>query len=120
MRPGWLDLVFSLHSGLGELQILFLEIGKWSENVFLDHGHHVVQMGDNQTHNRFLILQQLLDLVNGVESFGLALDILALVLVIVVLLANKQLLLEGLLGVLGCGTPRSSLVMACPLPAVAF
>jgi hypothetical protein len=76
MRPGWLDFVLGFNSGLRELQVGFLEVGEWSEDVLLDHGHDVVQVGNNQTDNCFLVLEQLLNFVDGVESFGLALDVL--------------------------------------------
>ena len=109
MWPGWLNLIFGFHSSLGELKILFLEIGKWPENVFLNHGHNIVEVRNNETDNRFLILQKLLNLVNSIKSFGLAFNIFALILVVIVLLADQQLLLERLLGVLGSGATGSSL-----------
>ena len=57
-------------------------------------------MWNDETDNGLLVLQQLLDLVNGIQPLGLALDIFGLVLVIIVLLAYKQFLLEALLGLL--------------------
>ena len=76
MWPRWLNLVFSFDSGLGELKVGLLEVWKGSEDVLLDHGHNIVQKWNNQTNDRLLILKHLLDLVNGVKSFGLALDVL--------------------------------------------
>jgi hypothetical protein len=54
-------------------------------------------MWNDQAYHSLLILQQLLNFINGIESFGLALNVLGLILVVVVLLANEQLLLEALL-----------------------
>ena len=108
MRPGWFNLVLGFDSGLRELQVGLLEVRQWPEDVFLDHGHDIVQVGNDQTHNRFLVLQQLLDFVDGVQSFGLPLDVLRLVLVVVRFLANQQFLLEGLLRILvRCGATSS-------------
>lgn len=47
MGPCWIDLVFLLNTGLGELQVRFLNIWEWSENVFFDHGHYIVKMWDD-------------------------------------------------------------------------
>ena len=108
MWPGWFDLIFLLHTSLRELKIRLLEVGKWPEDIFLNHGHYIVKVRNNQANDSLLILKQLLDLINGVQSFGLAFDILRFVLVIVVLLTDQQLLLEALLGVLvGCATSSS-------------
>ena len=76
MRPGRLNFILLLDSGFGELEIRLLEVGERSENVLLNHGHDVIQMGNDQTDDSFLVLQKLLDFVNGVKSFGLALNIL--------------------------------------------
>lgn len=76
MWPGGFNFVFCLNTGLGELKIRFLKVGEWSENVFLDHSHDIVKMWDNETDNRLLILEQLLDFVDSVKSFGLSFDVL--------------------------------------------
>jgi hypothetical protein len=57
-------------------------------------------MWNDQAYHGLLILQQLLDFIDGIETLGLALHILGLIFVVVVLLADEQLLLEALLGVL--------------------
>jgi hypothetical protein len=64
-------------------------------------------MWDDQAYHGLLILQQLLDFIDGIEAFGLALNILGLILVVVVLLADEQLLLEALFGVF-VGSPSTS------------
>jgi hypothetical protein len=109
MWPGWFNLIFLLDSGLRELEVGSLEVGKGSENVLLNHGHHIVQVRDDKTDYRFLVLKQLLYFVDCVQSLGLALNILGFILVVIGLLADKKLLLEGLLRVfVGC-PPSASL-----------
>jgi len=100
MRPCWLDFIFLLDSGFRELEVGLFEVRKWSENVFLNHGHHIIEVRNNEGDNCFLVLKQLLDFIDSVQSFGLSLDILGLVLVVVGLLADKKLLLELLFGIL--------------------
>ena len=97
MWPCGIDFILSFDTCLRELKVLFFDIWKWSENVLLDHGHNVIEVWNDETDDGLLVLQVLLDLINGIESLGLALNILGLILVIVVLLANEQLLLETLL-----------------------
>ena len=112
MWPGWFNLIFLLYTSLRELKIRLLEVGKWPEDIFLNHGHYIVEVWNNQANDSLLILEQLLDLINGVQSFGLALDILGFVLVVVVLLTDQQLLLEALFGVL-VGSATSSSLPRC-------
>ena len=57
-------------------------------------------MRDDKRDDRFLILKELLDLVDSIQTLRLPLHILRLILVVVVLLADQQLLLEALLRVL--------------------
>ncbi len=66
MRPGWLHLVLSLNSSFRKLKVRLLEVGEGSEDVFLNHCHDVVEVGDNEGYNGLLVLQQLLDLVDSV------------------------------------------------------
>ena len=100
MWPGWLNFVLGFNTGLRELEVGSLEVWQWAEDVLLDHGHDIVQQWNNQANDRLLILEHLLDLVDGVKSLSLALDILLLILIVVGLLADQQFLLETLLGVL--------------------
>ena len=109
MRPSGLNLFFGLDTSLLELEVGLLEVGQGSEDVLLYHGHHVVQMGDDQTYNRLLVLQELLDFIDSVQPFGLSFDVLALVLVVVGLLADLKFLLEALLGILVSSASCSSL-----------
>jgi hypothetical protein len=55
-------------------------------------------------------LQELLDLVDGIETLRLALHILGVILVVKVLLANQQLFEEGLLVGFSCRLSVRSLV----------
>ena len=76
MWPSWVDLIFLLHTGLRELEVGLLDIWERSENVFLNHGHHIVKVRNDQTYHCLLILKHLLDFVDSVEAFCFALYIL--------------------------------------------
>ena len=76
MGPSRLNFVLLLDTGFGELKVGLLEVWQGSENVLLNHGHNVVQVGNNQRNNRLLILKHLLDFVDSVQPFGLALNVL--------------------------------------------
>jgi len=57
MGPGWLNLILGLHTSLGELEVGLFEVGKGSEDVLLDHGHYIVQVGDDKGNHCLLVLQ---------------------------------------------------------------
>lgn len=97
MWPGWIDLVLSLDTCLRELKIGLFDIRQRPKDVLLDHGHYIVEVRNDETDDHLLILQVLLDLIDGIKSLSFALDIFGLVLVVVVLLADEQFLLEALL-----------------------
>jgi hypothetical protein len=44
VRPGGIDLILLLDTGLRELEVGLLDVGQGTENVLLNHGHNVVQM----------------------------------------------------------------------------
>jgi hypothetical protein len=115
MRPGGLNFILLLDTSFRELEVGLLEVWQRSENVLLNHGHHIVKMRNNQRNNRLLILKHLLDFVDSVQPFGLALNILGLVFVVEVLLADQKLLLETLFGVLIGGACSLSILarIAC-------
>ena len=97
MRPGWVDLFLLLHARFRELKVRLLDIGERTEDIFLDHGHDIIKMRNDQCCHCLLILKQGLHFVDSVQPLGLALDIAGLVLVVVVALADEQLLLKALL-----------------------
>ena len=47
MWPCWVDLILLLDTGLRELKVGLLDIWERSEDVLLDHGHHIVKVGDD-------------------------------------------------------------------------
>ena len=57
-------------------------------------------MWNDETDDGLLILQVLLNLIDCIKTLGFAFYILGLILIIVVLLADEQFLLEALLGLL--------------------
>ena len=73
-----------------------------------DLGHDVVQLRDDELHHTFLVLQKLLNFIDGVEPLSLAFNILGIVFVVVGLLANHQLLLKGLFAVLAAHHCRAA------------
>ena len=97
MRPGRVDLILSLDARFRKIKIGLLDVWQRSKDIFLDHGHDIVEVRNDQTDDCLLVLQVLLDLIDRVKPLSFALYILGLVLVVVVLLADQQLLLEALL-----------------------
>jgi len=95
--PSRVHLFFLINSSLRETKIGLLDVWKRSEDVFLDHLHNFVEVGNDHTDDVFLVLKHLLELLNSIESLSLALDILGLVLVIIVLHAELKLLDERFL-----------------------
>ena len=76
MWPSWLNLFLLLHSCLSELEVGFLEVWQGSENVLFNHGHHIVKTWNNNARDCLWLLQQLLDLVDSIQSFCLLLHVL--------------------------------------------
>jgi len=75
MRPGGVHIFFLLNTSLRETQVRFFDVGKRSEDVLLNHLDNIVQIGNNQTHNVLLVLENLLELVDGLQAVSLSLDI---------------------------------------------
>lgn len=100
MWPGGINLILLINTGIRHLKGSLLHVWKWPEYVLLYHGHHIVQVRYDQICHDLLILQELLDLVDSIETLRLALHVLRFILVVIILLADSQLLQEGLLCVL--------------------
>lgn len=88
MRPGRVDLILSLDARFRKIKIGLLDVWQRSKDIFLDHGHDIVEVRYDQTDDCLLVLQVLLDLIDRVKPLSFALYILGLVLVVVVLLAD--------------------------------
>ena len=107
VRPCWINFIFLFNTSLRELQVRFLDIWKWPKDIFLDHGHDIIKMRNDQANHWFLVLKQLLNFINCIQSFSFAFHIFWLVFVVIGLLADQELLLETLLSVLAW-SPASS------------
>ena len=112
MWPGRIDLVLGLDTCLRELKIRFLDIRQRPEDVLLDHCHDIVEVRNDEADDGLLILQVLLDLIDGIEPLSFAFDILGLIFVVIVLLANEQFLLEALLSLLATALSSISNLVA--------
>ena len=60
-----------INSGLLEAEVALFDVGEGTEDVLLNHLHHFVQVGNDQRGDVFLVLQHLLEFLDGIESFGL-------------------------------------------------
>jgi len=69
--PGGVHLFFLVNACLREAEVRFLDVWQRSEDVFLDHLHHLVEVRDNQRLHVLLVLKHLLELLDGVEAFSL-------------------------------------------------
>lgn len=92
VRPGGVHFFFLVDTSLSKSEIALFHIGKWAENVLFDHLHDLVQVGDDESSDRFLVAEHLLKLVNCVETFRFTPHIFRLVLVVVGLHTQLQLL----------------------------
>lgn len=102
MGPGRVHILLGLDTGLRETEASFFHVGKWSEDVLLDHLNDLVQIWNDQADDVFLVLEQLLQLVDRLKSVRLALDVLGLIFVVKILHAKLKFLQKRLLGVLVC------------------
>ena len=66
MGPCGVHFLFLVDTSLSEVQIAFLDVRQGTEDVLLDHLHDLVEVGDDHTHNVFLVLEHLLELGDGV------------------------------------------------------
>ena len=71
MGPGWVNLFFSVETGLSEVQIVSLDIREGTEDVLLNHLHDLVKAGDDDTDDIFLVLEHRLELIDDIEALGL-------------------------------------------------
>lgn len=83
MGPRRVHLFFLINACLRKAQVRFFNVGERAENILGDHIHDLVQVRNDDTHHIFLVLQHLLQLRDGIQTFSLSFDILAFVLVIV-------------------------------------
>ena len=71
MRPGRVHLFLLVDTCLSKVQIALFHVGKGTEDVFLNHLHDLVEVGDYDAHHVFLVLQHLLELCDSVQAFSL-------------------------------------------------
>ena len=100
MWPGWVDFLLLFNTSLIVPEVGLLDVWKGSENVPLNGVHDIIEVRHDQRSDNLLVLKVSLQLVDSVESLGLALDVLSLVGIVELLCANRQLLKEVLLVVL--------------------
>ena len=71
VRPGGVHLLLLVDTSLRETEVRFLHVGQGSEDVLLDHLHDLVQVRDDEVGHVFLVLEHLLELLDGIESLSL-------------------------------------------------
>ncbi len=69
--PSRVHLFFLVNTCLCKVQIAFLHIGQGSEDVFFNHLHNLVQVGDNHRDYVFLVCEHLLELLDCVKALSL-------------------------------------------------
>ena len=74
MRPSWIHLLLLVNTRLGEVQIALLDVGQGPENVLFDHLHGLVHVVDDDAHDRLLVGQHHLQLVDGVQPLCLKVE----------------------------------------------
>ena len=71
VRPGWVHFFLLVDTSLSEVQIALFDVREGSEDVFLDHLHDFVEVGDDHAHHIFLVLKHLLKLSDGIKALSL-------------------------------------------------
>lgn len=56
MGPRWIHFFLLVDTGLSHTKIRFFDVGKWSENILLNHLHYFVQIRYDQTRYVLLVL----------------------------------------------------------------
>jgi len=69
--PRRVHLLLLVNACLCEVQVALLDVWQRTENVLLNHLHHLVQVGDDNAHDVFLVREHLLQLLDRIESFSL-------------------------------------------------
>lgn len=69
--PSGIHLFFLINSSLLEAKVALFHVGEGTENIFLNHLHNLVEVGNNQRRDVFLVLEHLLQLLDGIKSLGL-------------------------------------------------
>ena len=71
VRPGRVHILLSFNTSLWETEATFFHVGKRSENVLLDHLDNFIQIGNDQAHNVFLVLEELLQFIDRLKTVSL-------------------------------------------------
>ena len=69
--PRGVHFFFLINSCLRKAQVRFFNVGERTENILGDHIHDLVQVRNNDAHHIFLVLQHLLQLRDGIQTFSL-------------------------------------------------
>ena len=72
MGPCWVHLLLLVNTCLSKIELLFVNTGEWAENVLFNHLHSLVHIVNYHADNNLLVGQHHLQLVNCVQSLGLA------------------------------------------------
>ena len=69
--PGRVHFLLLIDTSLRKVQIALLYAGQRTENVLLNHLHDFIDVGKDNADDIFLVCEQLLDLLDGVETLRL-------------------------------------------------
>lgn len=71
MRPSGVHLFVLVNTSFRKTQVRFLDVRKGSEDVLLNHGHDLFNVGDDELGNILLVRKHLLELLDGIKAFSL-------------------------------------------------
>lgn len=94
-------ILFLLLDSICLIHLSLLDVWQWPKNVGLNHFNDLSKVWNEQIGHVVLSLNKLIQLVDSLHLFFLALVILALILVVIALLGVIQKYHELLLGALG-------------------
>ena len=71
MGPCGVHFFFLVNTSLCKVQIALFDVRERTEDVFFDHLHDLIKVGDYYANHVFLVLEHLLQLSDGVQAFSL-------------------------------------------------
>ena len=77
--PCGVNLIFLFNTGFREAKVCLFHIGKWTEDILLNHLHDFIKIGYDQCGNILLISEHLLKFINSIKSLSLLIIILLII-----------------------------------------
>ena len=71
MGPRGIHLFFLVDTGFGHAEVALFDVGEGTEDVLFDHGEDFVEVRNNKSSDRFLVLQHSLEFLDRIQPISL-------------------------------------------------